>query len=139
MSKQQTKAPDTLPNSRQQPLRAKRLAALSLPAPSEEWVHSDVSFGHAALLVFKQNDIIEKVGTEWTRVGDGSSTSPRCIWRTVPEMYAWIQDNLTSESECPAPGCHSTGVRNPRDTEGYTCRNDDCTVTFDRDTAEELL
>jgi hypothetical protein len=139
MSKHQSLAPDTLPNSRQQPLRAKRLAALELPPPSVEWSHRDVPFGHAALLVFKQNDIIEKTGTEWARVGDGTSTSPRHTWRTVPEMYAWIQKHLTSDSECPADGCHSTGVRNPRGREGYTCRNDDCTVTFGRDKARELM
>jgi hypothetical protein len=139
MSKQQPKAPETLSHHQQQGLRARRESALALPAPGDDWALADVAVDHADLLVLKQCGAVRQAGVETVPVGDGSDTSPHYRWETVPELYAWIRDNLTSESECPAPGCHSTGVRNPRGTEGYTCRNDECDVTFDRETAEELL
>ena len=51
-------------------------------------------------------------------------------WAPANGVLKYITERIEPQRFTPC-GC-STGVRNPRDREGYTCKNEDCDETFSR-------
>jgi hypothetical protein len=120
-----------------------RSAALELPEPGTEWAVANTDLDSGDIQRMKEVGAV--VPTGWERVtvskdyDTGSGNYERQTWRTVKDVYNWIQDNLTDISECPKRGCHATGISNPEGVDYYTCSNESCTVELSRAEAKELL
>jgi hypothetical protein len=140
MSKQHSQpAAESLSYSVEQKMRSHRAAALKLPEPGEDWALAEVSLSHADLQQMHRLEAVRHAGTEIVEVGENGDNSKRNRWETDPDVYGWIQNELASTPECPADGCHATGVTNPKDAEGYTCSNDECDVSLTRQEALDIL
>jgi hypothetical protein len=141
MSEQRHHEPagESLEYSQCQKIRSERTAALKLPAPGEDWALAEVSLEHAELQHMTRVGAVNHAGTEIVTVGEDGDNSKRNRWKTDPAVYQWIQKNLASTPECPAEGCHATGVTNPKGEEGYTCSNGECDVSLTRQEALDIL
>jgi len=120
-----------------------RSAALELPEPGGDWAVANTELNGGDIQRMKEVGAVITAG--WERVDvdreyeRGSGNYERRRWKTVPDVYEWIQDNLTDISECPKRGCHATGIHNPEGLDYYTCSNEACNVKLTRDEAKGIL
>lgn len=130
------------PNAKRR-LRANREAALSVPCPEETWALRESSLSKGQFRLLEVLGVIRAVETERVKVAsereDGGGNYLRNRWQTDRDAWDWIIDNLHDKRECPEPDCHATGMRNPRDADGYRCTSDSCDRTLSRAEAEQLL
>ena len=109
-------------------LRVNKAAALRLPDPTDPRTQAALyeRLSTSEFYQFRSADILEKRGRD---------DEDRRLWGVPPRVDRWIAENVdTTTTPC---GC-STGVRNLGDGE-FTCTNDDCPETFDREAALEVL
>jgi hypothetical protein len=132
---------DTLARSDAQTLRRHRQAALELPEPGDDWALAETRLTRQDLQTLSQVGAVTPEGREHVSVDreySGGAYS-RQRWVTEPVYFEWVQDHLTDARECPAEGCHATGIYNPPSAEGYRCNNDDCDERLSEQQARELL
>jgi hypothetical protein len=116
-------------------LKVHKAAARQLPEPTETETLAALKerIGMSDTYRFRYVGAIEKRG----RAGEEYETDGH-LWSTPPRVWRWIEQNCeTNVTPC---GC-STGFRNPRWTDDgeYTCTNEGCDETFDRETALEVV
>lgn len=115
-------------------LRHHKPAAFALPAPDERvrLVELKDAIGHATLYRFRAHGIVE--------CGDRLDADVEYEghwWRTNPTVYEYLHENYDEPTLTPC-GC-SNGIQCVEAGEVYTCQNDDCEETFDRETALEVV
>lgn len=108
-------------------LEQNRGKAQELPHPEEQWTSAELGLSKGQIHSFSQKGIIEKAGNV-----EGNTNAN--IWKTTVRAYEYAQ-TIERKSETP---CGHSGVSNLGDGV-FTCMEDSCDHTFDRDTAEEVL
>lgn len=138
-----TDDPSPLPREAVSRLRAHRETAMALPEPGPSWALAETDLSEQGFRVVKQLGVITSVGWERVKVAadrdDGAGNYDRKRWVTDPTAYEWIQAHLSDATECPADGCHATGIHNPKGVGGYRCSNDDCDERLTREQAEAIV
>ena len=124
-------------------LRCNRETALRLPEPGDDWALSETDMEDKDFYLVRELGLISSIGDERVRVAaerdHGGGNYIRKRWTTDPDAYRWIQDNLGDVTECPAEGCHATGITNPKGVDGYRCTNDECDEELTEAQARELI
>jgi hypothetical protein len=115
-------------------LRSYKMEAFKLPAPDERTRLSDLrdAIGHDLVYRFRAHDILERGDP----LGDDVEFEGHW-WHTNRTAYAYLHENYDEPTLTPC-GC-SNGIQCVEAGEVYTCQNDDCSETFDRETAEEVV
>jgi len=106
-----------------------------LPQHPETWTCHDVNVSRQALATFSRHGLINSVGMLSREEHPGGSSRIH-RWQTTPDIAEFI-DQYHHDNTLTPCGC-STGFRTLTSGETYTCRNTECTRTFDRETAEAV-
>jgi hypothetical protein len=124
-----------------QTLRRHRHAALELPEPGADWALAETPLDRQQLQTLSQLGAVAHA--DWEPVEPDREYSggnyQRRRWETDPTHYEWIQHHLTDAEECPADGCHATGISNPADAAGYRCNNEACDERLTEAEARRLI
>lgn len=114
-------------------LKSHRVVAHALPEPEVEWTVNDVPAAVGDVIHRLAHDnIVENAGWEH----DHNKARERNVWRTSPVAAHWIDEHVEDRRMTP---CGHSGVRCIEAGETYTCLEESCEETFDREAAEEVL
>lgn len=100
---------------------------------------------HPPGTTFERSEVATNLAAEFKRfriagiiriAAKRSSTHGNHLWEVHPDAYERAQKRSGADTAGPCP--HG-GVVNLREEDGYTCRNDDCDIRFDRGTAKRIL
>jgi hypothetical protein len=130
-----TRTPATCTRSQINLLKMNRGDAARLPDADEAVTHATLRerIGHATLSKFNAAGVVTKARS---LADDPEYESDGHLWTVPAGVAAWIEQNV--DSTMTPCGC-STGIRTVTAGETYTCRNDECNETFDRETALEVV
>ena len=112
---------------RYNPNTAVRLLDETIPLAT----HSS-ALSHGEVCKFARAGLLTKVGTV-PRSEHPQGRDDANLWAPANGVLKHIKKRIEPQQFTPC-GC-STGVRNSRDREGYTCKNEDCDETFGREVA----
>jgi hypothetical protein len=109
--------------------------ATSLPPHPQTWACYDVELPQRVISSFSRHGVIHSQGKIPAEEHPGGSGAVH-RWQTAPDITAYVDRYIAGRTLTPC-GC-STGIRTITSGETYTCRNTDCTRTFNRATARAV-
>lgn len=119
--------------------RHANLLAKELPKPHTPFIYTDVGLDMSVWKRLTESDLLSKEGTaaDHPDFDYARQRGDIWVWEVPEDLHTEIQGYVKDTIHpCAHKGHH--GVRNVRGGQ-FSCRNDECDVEFDRETARKLI